>query len=224
MAMPCCGECGSLFSPLEATPVEEKHMEEGDTGECRGLQSTKLQALLEELDAVKRENPEEKALVFCSFTGFLDLVQDRLEDVGTPWFRLDGAMSKEEREYDIKQFISYRGFAVFLLSTKVGGVGLNLTAASRVFLCDPGWNPFIESQAISRAHRMGQQRKVIVKRFLVRGSVEQQVRNLQLKKHELATLFLEGGVAEQGRDSRTHSTNLSFDDLKELFDAQSTVE
>jgi SNF2 family DNA or RNA helicase len=207
-----------MFSPLEAMPIEEEEREQGESGgECRSLQSTKLRGLLEELGAVKRDSPEEKCLVFCSFTGFLDLAQDRLADLGIKCFRLDGAMSKEEREYDIKGFNSHQGFAVFLLSTKVGGVGLNLTSASRVFLCDPGWNPFIESQAISRAHRMGQKRKVIVKRLLIKSSVEEQVRNLQMKKYDMAMEFLEGKPTAV--DS-VHSTSLSFDDLKEMFDAR----
>ncbi len=69
-----------------------------------------------------------------------------------------------------------------MISLKAGGVGLNLTVADYVFILDPWWNPAVEEQAISRAHRMGQKNKVIVYRFVTKGTIEEKIHNLQLKK------------------------------------------
>jgi SNF2 family DNA or RNA helicase len=237
-----CAQCGTSFAREDAVGIEADDGEGAESGsssgQCRWMRSTKLACLLESIEEawpslptpghsefrpgqleVRTDHPDEKCLVFCSFTGFLDLVEEHLERSGSFLRRLDGTMSKEERDSNIQEFAERRGHAVFLLSTKVGGVGLNLTSASRVFLCDPGWNPFIEAQASSRAHRMGQTRRVVVKRFLVRGSVEQQVRKLQEKKFELASTFLEGKF-QQGGQAQVQATNLSHDDLKRLFEAQ----
>ena len=89
--------------------------------------------------------------------------------------RLDGSMTAEERRKALRRFREERGVRVLLLSLKAGGVGLNLTAATRVYLLDPWWNPAVEEQAINRIHRIGQRYPVRVKHFMMSDSVE--VRN-----------------------------------------------
>ena len=82
---------------------------------------------------------------------------------------------------------------MFLLSIKAGGVGLNLTAANYVFILDPWWNPFVERQAVARAHRMGQQNKVTVIRFIAKDSIEEKILKLQVEKLHMAEQFVDVG-------------------------------
>jgi SNF2 family DNA or RNA helicase len=86
----------------------------------------------------------------------------------------------------VADFQSSEGAAVFLLSLKAGGAGLNLTAASYVVLFDPWWNPAVENQAIDRTHRIGQTQHVMAYRLLVKGSIEEKIRGLQKAKSALA--------------------------------------
>jgi SNF2 family DNA or RNA helicase len=91
----------------------------------------------------------------------------------------------------------------FLISLKAGGFGLNLTAADYVFLLDPWWNPAVESQAIDRAHRIGQTRPVIAYRIVARGTIEERVLELQEKKRGLAEAILRedhGGMGTLTRE------------------------
>jgi SNF2 family DNA or RNA helicase len=100
---------------------------------------------------------------------------------------------------------------LFLISLKAGGTGLNLTAASYVFLLDPWWNPAAERQAIDRAHRMGQQNPVNAYRLIARGTVEERVLELQQQKHALGSAVL--------GDDRGPLAQLSRGDLQLLLGA-----
>lgn len=106
--------------------------------------------------------------------------------------RLDGAMSQMQRQNAVMSFNTDPTVTVFLVSMKAGGLGLNLTAGSRVFLLDPWWNPATEDQAIDRVHRIGQTREVIVYRFIMEGTVEERILELQEKKRNLAQGALSG--------------------------------
>jgi SNF2 family DNA or RNA helicase len=91
---------------------------------------------------------------------------------------------------------------LFLVSLKAGGVGLNLTAADYVFILDPWWNPAVEAQAIDRAHRIGQTKRVVAYRLLARNTVEEKVEQLQRKKRELVQAVLGGDAGFGGKLSR----------------------
>jgi SNF2 family DNA or RNA helicase len=113
-----------------------------------------------------------------------------------------------------------RALDVLLLSLRTGGLGLNLTAATHVFIMEPSWNPSLESQAVDRAHRFGQRRPVRVVRFLIKGTIEERVVALQRKKQRLAAALLGdpelddgGGGGGGGRGAR-----LTRQDLRELFE------
>ena len=108
----------------------------------------------------------------------------------------------------MKNFQSAKGGAVFLISLKASGFGLNLTAASYVVLFDPWWNPAVEAQAIDRTHRIGQTSKVMAYRLLMRESIEQKIRALQKQKHALMADAL-------GEEKFAQS--LTLDDLRFLF-------
>jgi superfamily II DNA or RNA helicase len=156
----------------------------------RGDPSAKLDALLAQLGELRAEG--QKALVFSQFTSLLSIVRDRLDAAGVTYEYLDGAT--RDRAARVDRFQSDPACSVFLLSLKAGGVGLNLTAAEYVFLLDPWWNPAVEAQAIDRAHRIGQSRKVFAYRLLAKGTVEEKVAELQKTKRELAqAIFGDGG-------------------------------
>jgi SNF2 family DNA or RNA helicase len=144
--------------------------------------SAKVEALLEQLEPIMEEG--HKVLVFSQFVEMLELLRPTLTKRDWPLFWLTGAT--EHRGDLIRQFQNTRGRAVFLISLKAGGFGLNLTAASYVILFDPWWNPAVEKQAIDRTHRIGQTNKVIAYRLLIKNSVEEKIRMLQKKKQALA--------------------------------------
>jgi SNF2 family DNA or RNA helicase len=130
--------------------------------------SRKMETLL---DLIKL-HPKEKALVFTQFMGEMDRIQELLTEAGIPVQRIDGSVSKELREERIAAFKAATSAPapVFLIQVKAGGVGLNLQEATRVYITAPTWNPATELQAIGRAHRTGQTRKVVVRRLVYAGS------------------------------------------------------
>jgi hypothetical protein len=150
--------------------------------------SSKIEALLEMLEQVAAEG--HKALVFSQWTSLLDLVEPHLERAGLRSVRLDGRT--RDRAAVVNEFQSDEGPPVMLTSLKAGGTGLNLTAADHVFLLDPWWNPAAEDQAADRAHRIGQERPVLVYRLIAKDTVEEGILALQAKKRALADAALEG--------------------------------
>jgi superfamily II DNA or RNA helicase len=132
-----------------------------------------------------------KALVFSQFTDYLDLLGERVTQMGLAFQRLDGSTPQAERTKRVTAFQQGEG-EVFLISLKAGGFGLNLTVADYVLIVDPWWNPAAEDQAAGRAHRMGQQRPVTVYRLVTAGSVEERIIELHRDKRGLAESVLEG--------------------------------
>lgn len=125
-----------------------------------------------------------KVLVFSQFVRHLAIVKEYLDGQDIPYAYLDGAT--KDRQGQVEKFQEQDDVKVFLISLKAGGVGLNLTKAEYVFLLDPWWNPAVEAQAIDRAHRIGQENKVIIYKFISRGSVEEKIMALQDRKLALA--------------------------------------
>ncbi|MBM4362092.1 MAG: DEAD/DEAH box helicase, partial [Deltaproteobacteria bacterium] len=153
--------------------------------------SSKTEALVDLLlDAAANGH---RSLVFSQWTSFLDLVEPALREAGLAFLRLDG--STRDRAGVVAEFQAEGGPPVLLLSLKAGGTGLNLTAADHVFLLDPWWNPAVEDQAADRAHRIGQDRPVLVHRLVARDTVEERLLTLQDKKRALAAAALDGGAA-----------------------------
>jgi superfamily II DNA or RNA helicase len=144
--------------------------------------SSKVELLLETLDEVIEEG--HKALVFSQWTSLLDLVEPVLRGRDIRFNRLDG--TTRDRQAVVDGFQDPAGPPVMLLSLKAGGTGLNLTAADNVFLLDPWWNPAVEDQAADRAHRIGQDKPVIVHRLIASETVEDRILALQEHKRKLA--------------------------------------
>jgi superfamily II DNA or RNA helicase len=154
-----------------------------------GEDSAKLDMLLPRLEELAAEG--HKALVFSQFTKLLAIVRARLDARGLRYQYLDGRT--RDRKEKVAAFQSDPACPLFLVSLKAGGHGLNLTAADYVFLLDPWWNPAVESQAIDRAHRIGQELPVFAYRLIARGTVEEKVLELQSRKRELAATLLGTG-------------------------------
>lgn len=146
--------------------------------------SAKIAKSLDLIMEVTSDTPDEKLIVFSHFTTTFDLMGYALRQGGISYLRYDGSMGVEEKNRTIEEF--YQGDArVLLISLKAGNVGLTLTCASHVIIMDPFWNPYVEEQAMDRAHRYGQQREVNVYRLLIRESVEARILDLQERKKEL---------------------------------------
>jgi superfamily II DNA or RNA helicase len=152
--------------------------------------SSKLEVLLETLEEALDEG--HKALVFSQWTSLLDLVEPELTRRGIRFTRLDG--STADRGAVVREFQENDAVPVMLLSLKAGGTGLNLTAADHVFLLDPWWNPAAEDQAADRAHRIGQERPVLVHRLIAQDTVEERILALQEKKRALAGVATDAGA------------------------------
>jgi superfamily II DNA or RNA helicase len=167
--------------------------------------SAKLDVLLPQLREVLEEG--HKALVFSQFTSFLALLEQHLDREGIPYAYLDGRT--RDRQQRVERFQNDPGCNLFLVSLKAGGLGLNLTAAEYVYLLDPWWNPAVEAQAIDRAHRIGQTRRVFAYRLVARDTVEEKILALQQTKRELADAVI--------RADQSLLRNLTRDDLELLL-------
>jgi SNF2 family DNA or RNA helicase len=167
--------------------------------------SAKVDTLLAQLDQVLEEN--HKALVFSQFTSLLAIVRSRLDKQNIPYVYLDGRT--RDRQARVEEFQNDPNAKLFLISLKAGGLGLNLHAAEYVYLLDPWWNPAVESQAIDRAHRIGQTRKVFAYRLIARDTVEEKVLELQKSKRDLADAIITA--------DNSVMRNLTRDDLELLL-------
>lgn len=127
-----------------------------------------------------------KVLVFSSFKTHLNIVAEWLKSQNFGHVTLTGDTKIEERAKMVNEFQSNAETQVFLISIKAGGTGLNLTKADYVFILDPWWNPFVEMQAIARAHRIGRENPVIVTRFISNGTLEEKILRLQERKRILS--------------------------------------
>lgn len=144
--------------------------------------SAKVAALISHLRDTRREHPDMKSVIFSQFTSFLSLIEPALSRANVSFLRLDGTMAQRARAAVLEEFAEKKGFLVLLISLRAGGVGLNLTSAGRVFMMDPWWSFAVEAQAIDRVHRLGQEEDVLVKRFIVKESVEERMLRIQERK------------------------------------------
>ena len=166
--------------------------------------SSKLEALFDRLEEVVGDG--HRVLLFSQFTSYLDRVAAELSARGVGYAHLDG--STRDRDGAVSGF--REGDApVFLISLKAGGFGLTLTEADYVFLLDPWWNPAAEAQAVDRAHRIGQDRQVMVYRMVAEDTIEEKVLALQQRKAELFDAFTDGGEAFRSA--------VTADDIRELL-------
>ena len=204
--------------------------------------SAKIHSLLNHLS---RAPPNTKSVVFSQFTSFLDLIAPQLTRAGIHHVRLDGSMPQKARAEVLAQFSKTETYdqedieeedtpsgsapartrkppsksnptpTVLLISLRAGGVGLNLTAASNVFMMDPWWSFAIEAQAIDRVHRMGQLRDVNVTRFVVKDSIEGRMLSVQDRKMNIAGSL---GLRVGGDGAEDEKKKDRIEELKLLFE------
>ncbi|XP_023768797.2 DNA repair protein RAD5A [Lactuca sativa] len=169
------------------------------------VESSKVSALLKDLESFRSTGS--KSIVFSQWTAFLDLLQIPLSRNNISFVRLDGTLNQQQREKVIKQFSEESHILVLLMSLKAGGVGINLTAASNAFVMDPWWNPAVEEQAVMRIHRIGQTKSVSIKRFIVKGTVEERMEAVQARKQRL----ISGALTDQEvRSARIEELKMLF--------------
>ena len=142
------------------------------------------------LDAVTRMilsaiSENHKILIFSQFVKHLTIISDFLKENNIDFAYLDG--STKDRQSQVERFQNDDKLMLFLISLKAGGLGLNLTKAEYVFIMDPWWNPAVEMQAIDRAHRIGQENKVFIYKFITKNTVEEKILTLQQRKTKLVT-------------------------------------
>ena len=192
--------------------------------------SAKLNALIQELGsesdapdlAVDNACDTGKAIVFSQWTGMLDLVEVAINRSTLPFrhVRLDGTMSVDDKRLALQRFREDPKTRVLLLSLRAGCVGLNLTSASRVFLLDPWWNTALEEQAIGRVHRIGQTRPVEIIRFIVQGTVEERMLEMQRRKQRTtASIMFDDSSIVSGEVPVRH---LTMKELRLCFELPSS--
>ncbi|KAJ8750025.1 hypothetical protein K2173_013940 [Erythroxylum novogranatense] len=169
------------------------------------VESAKIVVLLKELETLCSSGS--KSIVFSQWTAFLDLLQIPLSRTNISFLRLDGTLNQQQRERVLKQFSEDNSVMVLLMSLKAGGVGINLTAASNAFIMDPWWNPAVEEQAVMRIHRIGQTKPVTIKRFIVKGTVEERMEAVQARKQRM----ISGALTDQEvRSARIEELKMLF--------------
>ncbi|MGY6741627.1 MAG: DEAD/DEAH box helicase [Cecembia sp.] len=168
--------------------------------------SGKLEDVIHMLEATASEG--HKVLVFSQFVRHLAIVKEYLDEQNMKYAYLDG--STKDRQAQVRAFQENDAVKIFLISLKAGGVGLNLTKAEYVFLLDPWWNPAVEAQAIDRAHRIGQENKVMIYKFITHNTVEEKIMALQERKMALA--------GELISTEESFMKSLSKEDIEALLD------
>ncbi|CAL9704613.1 unnamed protein product [Knipowitschia caucasica] len=179
--------------------------------------SGKLTLLQKMLKNLKDEG--HRVLIFSQMTKMLDLLEDFLEFEGYKYERIDGAITGGLRQEAIDRFNApgAQQFC-FLLSTRAGGLGINLASADTVIIYDSDWNPHNDIQAFSRAHRIGQNKKVMIYRFVTRGSVEERITQVAKRKMMLTHLVVRPGLGSKtGSMSKQELDDILKFGTEELF-------
>ncbi|RDI87856.1 hypothetical protein Vi05172_g2141 [Venturia inaequalis] len=171
--------------------------------------SAKIGALMTHLNNIRKEDGSMKSVIFSQFTSFLDLIQPALTRDRIRYLRFDGSMTQKARAAVLDEFRESKKGVVLLLSLRAGGVGLNLTAAKRVFMMDPWWSFAVEAQAIDRVHRMGQDQEVKITRFIARESIEEKMLRIQERK-----MFIASSLGMMSEDEKKVQR---IEDIKELL-------
>lgn len=193
-------------SSSEEETSEEELSSESELSLASITTSAKIQHLLKILH---QESATHKFIVFSQFTSMLDLIEPFLQRDKLVFTRYDGSMRNDHREASLERLRNNSKCRVLLCSLKCGSLGLNLTAASRVVILEPFWNPFVEEQAIDRVHRLNQTLDVTVYKLTIANTVEARILELQEKKRALANAAIGGDGKAIGK--------LSMKDILNLF-------
>ncbi|PSS03487.1 SNF2 family N-terminal domain-domain-containing protein [Coniella lustricola] len=188
------------------------------------MSSAKIREMIKILE---REVHQHKFIIFSQFTSMLDLVEPYLDTKRFKYARYDGSMKNDAREESLHRLRNNAQTRILLCSLKCGSLGLNLTAATRVIIVEPFWNPFVEEQAIDRVHRLTQTIDVVVYKITVADTVEERILNLQEKKRLLAEHAIDGAGTGSRRggtgnkQKEKEALKLSLEELLSLFNQRS---
>ena len=188
------------------TSFPEKRLIQYD---CGKLQT--LDMLLRSLHA-----DAHRALIFTQMTRMLDILENFLNYHGYKYLRLDGSTSIEQRQALMERFNNAKRIFCFILSTRSGGIGVNLTGADTVIFYDSDWNPTMDAQAQDRCHRIGQTRDVHIYRLISEKTIEENILKKANQKRLLADMTIEGGCFTTALLKKHHIT--------ELFDEEETLD
>ncbi|CAJ2505158.1 Uu.00g125520.m01.CDS01 [Anthostomella pinea] len=203
-------DTGISESDIDGSDSEEDtsfHAQKTKGNGAHVLASAKIRQLI---TLLHEEVNEHKFIVFSQFTSMLDLVEPFFRKEGIKYTRYDGSMKNDAREASLNRLRNDKHTRVLLCSLRCGALGLNLTAASRVVILEPFWNPFVEEQAIDRVHRLTQTVDVVVYKLTIEGSVEERILELQEKKRLLAQTAIETGARKEG-------LKLGLNEMLDLF-------
>ncbi|XP_059668298.1 putative SWI/SNF-related matrix-associated actin-dependent regulator of chromatin subfamily A member 3-like 1 [Cornus florida] len=209
---PCCPLCRRPLSESDLFSSPPESSDTDNTVVSSSKTSSKVLALLKLLSASRDQNPNTKSVIFSQFRKMLILLEEPLTAAGFRILRLDGSMNAKRRARVIEEFgvPAPEGPTILLASLKAAGAGINLTAASRVYLLEPWWNPAVEEQAMDRVHRIGQKEDVKIVRMIARNSIDERILELQDKKKKLAREAF-------GRRGSKDRKEISIDDLRTLM-------
>ncbi|KAG5974579.1 putative DNA helicase ino80 [Claviceps digitariae] len=167
-------------------------------------------AKLDEL-LFKLKNEGHRVLLYFQMTKMIDMMEEYLTYRNYKYCRLDGSTKLEDRRDTVHDFQTRPEIFIFLLSTRAGGLGINLTSADTVIFYDSDWNPTIDSQAMDRAHRLGQTKQVTVYRLITRSTIEERIRMRALQKEEVQRVVIQGGGASVDFSGRRAPENRNRD-------------
>ncbi|XP_067932031.1 DNA excision repair protein ERCC-6-like isoform X3 [Watersipora subatra] len=215
-----CHKLG-LFTPQELQGVDGQALKECAANTIKSVddsilleESGKLRFLVQLMARLKEEG--HRTLIFSLSRKILDVIQKVLTNRGHKVMRMDGTITDlSEREKCVSSFQKSNTYDTFLLTTQVGGVGLTLTAADRVVIFDPSWNPATDSQAVDRAFRIGQQKNVCIYRFISCGTIEEKIYRRQVFKDSVNRQTMQ-------KDDKNLFRYFSNTELYELFQLDDT--
>ncbi|XP_051974251.1 DNA excision repair protein ERCC-6-like [Xyrauchen texanus] len=203
----------TLSTPLEGESVSTASQIDHISDETLISESGKLQFLVSLMECLREEG--HRTLIFSQSRKMLDIMERVLRNRGFRLLRVDGTVTQlAEREKRIMLFQTDRRYTIFLLTTQVGGVGITLTAANRVVIFDPSWNPATDAQAVDRAYRIGQTENVIIYRLITCGTVEEKIYRRQVFKDSL--------IRQTTGDKKNPFRYFSKQELRELFNLEET--
>uniref|UniRef100_A0A4W5KN59 Chromodomain helicase DNA binding protein 3 n=1 Tax=Hucho hucho TaxID=62062 RepID=A0A4W5KN59_9TELE len=202
-------------------PVASMEARKTASGAYEGTDLTKASGKLTLLQKMMRKLKDQghRVLVFSQMTKMLDLLEDFLDFEGYKYERIDGGITGALRQEAIDRFNAPGAPQFcFLLSTRAGGLGINLATADTVFIFDSDWNPHNDIQAFSRAHRIGQANKVMIYRFVTRASVEERITQVAKRKMMLTHLVVRPGLGSKaGSMSKQELDDILKFGTEELF-------
>ena len=167
------------------TETQEKKEEDDDDDDDGKIKfDSKMKKLVEELNKIKQEKPNDKVLIFTSFSNSLNWICQELKKNGFEYRTLTGSMTMNKRKKQLEEFSNNSNVGVFVLTVRSGAVGITLTSANHVFMMEPPFNPSLYRQAINRVYRLGQKKKVHCHTLIMKNSIEERIWNINKDKQK----------------------------------------